>query len=164
MCLRTIWENERKCERDGWLWSEICLHYTHNRLLAGEWLPSQGLNCPTLFESKYCPLASLGTPWFSPVEWEWKLWGVFLLQTYTKLTPCSQGYGFSCGHVWMWELDCEEGWAPQNWCFWTVVLEKTLQSPLDCKEIQPIHPEGDQSWVFFRRTDAVLLNSNTLAT
>ena len=54
----------------------------------------------------------------------------------------------------MWELDCEEGWALKNWCFWTVVLEKTLESPLDCKEIQPVHPKGDQSWVFFGRTDA----------
>ena len=56
--------------------------------------------------------------------------------------------------VWMWELDCEESWAPKNWCFWTVVLEKTLESPLDCKEIQPVHPKGDQSWVFIGRTDA----------
>ena len=54
----------------------------------------------------------------------------------------------------MWELDCEESWAPKNWCFWTVVLEKTLESPLDCKEIQPAHPKGDQSWVFIGRTDA----------
>ena len=54
----------------------------------------------------------------------------------------SQGYGFSSGHVWMWELDCEESWARKNWCFWTVVLEKTLESPLDCKEIQPVHPKG----------------------
>ena len=61
---------------------------------------------------------------------------------------------FSCGHIWMWELDCEEGWAPKNWCFWTVVLEKTLESPLDCKEIQPVHSEGDQPWVFFGRNDA----------
>ena len=68
--------------------------------------------------------------------------------------PSSKGYGFSCGHVWMWELDCEESWAPKNWCFWTVVLEKALQSPLDCKEIQPVHPKGDQSWVFIGRTDA----------
>ena len=66
----------------------------------------------------------------------------------------SQGYGFSSGHVWMWELDCEEGWAPKNGCFWTVVLEKTVESPLDCKEIQPVHSEGDQSWVFFGRNDA----------
>ena len=54
----------------------------------------------------------------------------------------------------MWELDCEEGWAPKNWCFWTVVLEKILESPLDCKKIQPVHPKGDQSWVFIGRTDA----------
>ena len=63
--------------------------------------------------------------------------------------PSSQGNGFSSGHVWMWELDYQESWAPKNWCFWTVLLEKTLESPLDCKEIQPVHPEGDQSWVFF---------------
>ena len=68
--------------------------------------------------------------------------------------PSSQGYSFSSGHVWMWELDWEEGWAPKNWCFWTVVLEKTLESPLDCKEIQPVHSKGDQSWVFTGRTDA----------
>ena len=60
----------------------------------------------------------------------------------------SQDYGFSSGHVWMWELDCEESWTPKNGCLWTVVLEKTLESPLDCKEIQPDHPKGDQSWVF----------------
>ena len=58
------------------------------------------------------------------------------------------------GHVWMWELDCEESWAPKNWCFWTVVLEKTLESPLDCKEIQPVHSKGDQPWNFFGRNDA----------
>ena len=68
--------------------------------------------------------------------------------------PSSPGYGFSSGHVRMWELDCEEGWAPKNWCFWTVVLEKTLQSPLDCKEIQPGHSAGDQPWDFFGSNDA----------
>ena len=57
-------------------------------------------------------------------------------------------------HVWMWELNCEEGWAPKNWCFLTVVLEKTLESPLDCKEVQPVHSKGDQSYVFIGRTDA----------
>ena len=61
--------------------------------------------------------------------------------------PSSQGYGFSSSCVWMWELDYKESWAPKNWCFWTVVLEKTLESPLDCKEIQPVHPKGNQSWV-----------------
>ena len=60
---------------------------------------------------------------------------------------------FSSGQVWMWELDYKESWAPKNWCFWTVVLEKTLESPLDFKEIQPVLPKGDQSWVFIRRTD-----------
>ena len=66
----------------------------------------------------------------------------------------SQSYGFSSSHVWMWELDCKESWALKNWCFWTVVLEKTLESPLDCKEIQPVHSEGNQSWIFIGRTDA----------
>ena len=61
---------------------------------------------------------------------------------------------FSSGHVWMWELYCEESWAQKNWSFWTVVLEKTLESPLDCKEIQPVHPKGDKSWVFIGGTDA----------
>ena len=65
----------------------------------------------------------------------------------------SQGYDFSSNHVWMWELDYKESWALKNWCFWTAVLEKSLESPLDCKEIQPVHPKGDQSWVFIGRTD-----------
>ena len=68
--------------------------------------------------------------------------------------PSSQSYDFSSSHVWMWELDSKESWVPKNWCFWTVVLEKSLESPLDCKEIQPVHSEGDQSWIFTRRTDA----------
>ena len=66
----------------------------------------------------------------------------------------SESYGFSSSHVWMWELDYKESWAPKNWCFWTVVLEKTLESPLDNKEIQPVHPKGNQSWIFIGRTDA----------
>ena len=65
----------------------------------------------------------------------------------------SQGYGFSSDHVWMWELDCEESWAQKNWCFWTVVLERTLESSLDYKEIQPVNPKGDKSSVFIGRTD-----------
>ena len=65
----------------------------------------------------------------------------------------SQSYGFSSGHVWMWELNCKESWASKNWCFWTVVLEKTLESHLDCK-IQPVHPKGNQSLIFIGRTDA----------
>ena len=65
----------------------------------------------------------------------------------------SQGYGFSNSHVWIWELDYKESWALKNWCFWTMVLEKTLESLLGCKEIQPVHPKGDQYWVFIGRTD-----------
>ena len=77
--------------------------------------------------------------------------------------PSSQGYSFSSGHVWMWELDHKENWVPKNWCFWTVVLEKTLENPLDCKEIQLVHPKGDQSWMFIGRTD-VEAETDTLVT
>ena len=67
--------------------------------------------------------------------------------------PSSQSYGFTSSHVWMWELDHKESWAPKNWCFWIVVLEKTLESLLDCKEIQPVHSKGNQSWIFIGMTD-----------
>ena len=68
--------------------------------------------------------------------------------------PSSQSYGFSSSHVCMWELHHKDNWVPKNWCFWTVVLEKTLESPLDCKEIKPVGPKGNQSWLFIGRTDA----------
>ena len=68
--------------------------------------------------------------------------------------PSSQSYDFSSSHVWMWELHYKESWVQMNWCFWTVVLEETLESPLDCKEIQPVHPKGDQPWIFNGKTDA----------
>ena len=73
---------------------------------------------------------------------------------FTKKCPSSQGYGFSSSHVWMWELDYKESWVLKNWCFWTVILEKTPESPLDCKEIQSVHPKGNQPWIFIGRTDA----------
>ena len=77
---------------------------------------------------------------------------------FTNKVPSHQSYWknhwFSNSHVWMWELDHKESWALKNWCFWTAVLGKTLESPLECKEIQPVHPKGDQSWVFIGRTDA----------
>ena len=66
----------------------------------------------------------------------------------------SQSYGFSSSHAWMWEVDHKEAWAPKYWCFWTVVLEKMLESPLESKEINPINPKGNQSWIFNGRTDA----------
>ena len=67
--------------------------------------------------------------------------------------PSSQSYVFSSSYVWMWELDHKASWVPKDWCFWNVVLEKTLKSPLDCKEVQSVHPKGDQSWVFIGRTN-----------
>ena len=68
----------------------------------------------------------------------------------------SHSYGFSSSHVWTWELDHNEGWALKNWCFWIVVLEKTLESPLDCKDIKPVNPKGNQSWIFIGRTDTTV--------
>ena len=68
--------------------------------------------------------------------------------------PSSQGYDFCSSHLWMWELGYKESWVQKNWCFWTAVLEKTLESPLDCKEIKPVNPKGNQSWIFIGRTDA----------
>ena len=73
--------------------------------------------------------------------------------TLPKKSLSSQSYGFSSSQVWMWELNYKESWALKDWCFWTVVLEKTLESPLDCKEVHPVHPKGNQSWIFIGRTD-----------
>ena len=73
---------------------------------------------------------------------------------FANKSPSSQSYGFSSTHIWMWELDYKDSWAPNNWYLWTVVLEKTLESPLDSREIQPVHPKGHQSWIFIGRTDA----------
>jgi len=72
---------------------------------------------------------------------------------FANKSPSSQGYGLSSSHIWMWELDYKESWVLKNWCFWTVVLEKTLESPSDCKEIQPVHPKGNQSSIFIGRID-----------
>ena len=73
---------------------------------------------------------------------------------FTNKGPSSQSYDFSSSHIWMWELDHKESWALKNWCFWTVGLEKTLESPLDCKEIKSVHPKGDESWLFIGSSDA----------
>ena len=85
---------------------------------------------------------------------------VVLVYEYIDIEICrcrylsSKSYGFSSGHVWMWQLDYKESWAPKTWCFWTVVFKKTLESPLDCKGIQPVHPKGNQSWIFIERSNA----------
>ena len=77
-----------------------------------------------------------------------------ILKTETLLCSSNQSYGFPSSHVWMWELNYKESWELKNWCFWIVVLEKTLESPSDCKEIQPVHPKGNQSWMFIGGTEA----------
>jgi len=86
-----------------------------------------------------------------------ELWASVYQQSLLMLSFSTYSYfpsfGFSSDHVWMWEMDYKESWVPKNWCFWTVVLEKTLESPLDCKEIQPVHSKGNQSWIFIGRTD-----------
>ena len=83
-------------------------------------------------------------------DWRWEKGTIFTILG----VPAGQNYGFSSNHVWMWELDHKESWALKNWCFWTMVLEKTLESLLDCKDIQPVHPKGNQSWIFIGRTNA----------
>ena len=128
-----------------------------------------GLECSKYFLSVPASPLPFSIPWPCGVRW-----GVSLSMFLTLLSevvtprqhskkqghyfankgPSSQSYGFSCSHVWMWELDYKESWALKNWCFWTAVLEKTLESLLDCKEIQPVHLKGDQSWIFSERTDA----------
>ena len=75
-------------------------------------------------------------------------------QYFANKVSYSQSYGFSSIHVWMWELDHKESWVPKDWCFWIVILEKTLESPLDCKEIKLVNPKGNQSWIFIERADA----------
>ena len=98
--------------------------------------------------------------WATVSSWSYFCWlyrasPSFLLHHYfANKGLFSQSYGFSRSHVWMWELDYKQSRAPKNWYFWTVVLEKTLESPSDCKEIQPVHSKGDQSWMFIGRTDA----------
>ena len=90
------------------------------------------------------------------VRWVW--FKVTLLSKqrhyFTKKALPSQSYDFSSSHVWMWELNYNESWAPKNWCFWTVVLKKTLETSLDCKEIKPVNPKGNQPWIFIGGTDA----------
>ena len=106
---------------------------------------------------------------FSRQEWGAIAFSGIYLDSILKRRLCqqplsSQSYDFFSSHVWIWELDYKESWALKNWYFWTVALEKTLESPLDCKEIKPVHPKGNQSWIFIGRTDGWNWNSNTLAT
>ena len=121
-----------------------------------QWAELHGDSCLELL-SGLCPLAPVvqAALLFSMLN-KMKHFSVNLALNVTVGSPAIPNwsvYGLSSSHIWMWDLDYKESWAPKNWCFWTVVLEKTLESPLDCKEIQPVHPKGDQSWVFIGRTD-----------
>jgi len=117
--------------------------------------------CPTLSDLMDCSLPGSSSVGFSRQEY-WS--GVPLPSPrqhikkkrhyFADKSSYSQSYGFSSSHVWMWELDHKESWVPRKWCFWTAVLEKTLESPLDCNEIKPVHLKGNQSWILFGRTDA----------
>ena len=127
--------------------------------MANRW-GNSGKQCQTLFfwasKSLHMVIAAKKLKDADSLEGNlWPTWPVIKKErpNFANNGPSSQGYGFSSGHVWMWELDCKESWAPKHWCFWNVVLEKTLENPLDCKEIQPVHPNGDQSWIFIGRTD-----------
>ena len=145
-----------------WKWKS----FSHVRLFAATWnspgqnigvgslslfqgiFPTQGSNpCPHCRQILY-QLRHEGSP-FTAIQHIKKRRHYF-----ANKGPSSQGYGFSSSHVWMWELDYKESWAPKNWFFWTMVLEKTLESPLDGKEIQPVPPKGNQSWIVIGRTDA----------
>ena len=117
-------------------------------------------DCGFSLSALWCPLSAPTVLLGFLLPWTWSISSWLLQQRAAAVyiciyvPPSNQGYGFYSGHVWMWELECEESWVLKNWCFWTVVLEKTLESPLDCKEIQPVHSKGDQPWVFIGRTDA----------
>ena len=103
---------------------------------------------PTIFVN------GLRFPESGPLVTPWSFNSALNCHYFFNKGPSSQSFVFSSSLVWMWELDYKESWVPKNWCFWTVVLKKTLESPLDCKEIQPVHPKGNQSLIFIERTDA----------
>ena len=123
-------------------------------------LPQPLVGAPT---ARYCQCLETPCPWTTdaaeamlsyPHSWKHVLVFQAMLSLYfANKGPSSQSFGFSSSHVWKWELDYKESWVPKNWQFWTVVLEKTLESPLDTKEIQPVHPKGNQSWIFIVRPD-----------
>ena len=113
--------------------------------------------CEALVSREPCVTTQVAWPWSQ--TWlqqgaSCKFWGFKKVETLLcQQRSIVKAIVFSSSHIWMWELDYKESWVPKNWCFWTVVLEKTLESPLDCKEIQPVHPKEDSSWVFIGRTD-----------
>ena len=143
-----------------------CSHDIKRRLLLGRKVMT---NLDSIFKSRDITLSTkvhlvnaMGFPWVwvNSGNWWWtERPGVLWFMGSKKVrhdweTELNWIDGFSGSHVWMWELDYKESWVPKNWSFWNVVLKKILESPLDSKEIQPVHPKGSQSWIFFARTDA----------
>ena len=126
-----------------WKFSAVPLYKSHTERNSTITIPWILLNCS--FE-QFRPLPYYKRKFMTNLD--------SILKSFAEKGPRSQSYGFSSRHGQMWELDHKEGWALKKWCFWTVVLEKTLESPLDCKEIQPVHPKGDQPWILIARTDA----------
>ena len=139
----------------SWAGESVCCYFPRNlaRLDQGK-----AFLCPRF----WCPLKLITISIFPesdrPLKHPWVACILLFLSrelhNFASKGPSSQSYGFFSGHVWMWELDQKESWASKNWCFWTAVLKKALESPLDWMEIQAVHPKGNQSWVFIRRTDA----------
>ena len=132
-----VQENEVEIPFLNFSKKKICNGYIHSR---GEGMWKHGLQILVLLLTN-TPERAPSPAWSS----------VYLT---VKQEPSNQGYGFSSSHVWMWGLDYTESRSPKNWCFWTMVLEKTLESPLDCKKIKPVNPKGNQFWIFIGRTDA----------
>jgi len=141
--------------KSGFAASGLCSHKTYVVFLLNP--PSTSLLTPSLQLSQSTGIGCLASYIKLPLAIYFTYGHVYVLQSRDitlpiKKGPSSQGYGFSRGHVWMWELNSKESRALKNWCFWTVVLEKSFESPLDCKESQPVNPKGNQPWIFIGRT------------
>ena len=133
----------------GWRKLVGCSPWGHKELDTTEWLHFQN-HCRWLLQPWNLKMLALWKKCYNQPRQHINKKRHYFANT----VPSSQSSGFSSSHVWVWELDYKESWASKNWCFWTVVLKKTLESPLDSKEIQPVHPKGNQSWIFIGRTDA----------
>ena len=133
-----------------WKWKEKVKSLSRARLLATPWIAAYQIPPSVGFSrQEYWSGVPLLPSLYQPREHIKKQRHYF-----ADKGPSSQNYLFSSSHVWMWELDYKKSWAPKNWCFWAVVLENTLESPLECKEIQPVNPKGNQSRIFIERADA----------
>ena len=153
MLAKHLWSSIRTGEcragKSSWLQMKIwTMHRIYCRISVGR-RENHAKNVMESKENFICPHSPHD---FISCRWSYSL-SPLIMTTYADKSPYSQSHGFSSNYVSIWKLDHKESWAQKNWCFWTVVL-KTLESPLDCKEIKPVHPKGNQSWIFIGRTDA----------